>query len=110
MGGEPMTTEQRKENMRRWRAANPEKALEQSRESTRRWRAANPENKREKDRCWRAANLEKAREAVRRHYTNHVDKERVRALSKVHRRRACKLKTGGDFTPEQFKALCRHFH
>jgi hypothetical protein len=51
-----------REHMRRWRAANPEKAREATRRSVGKWRAANPEKAREAMRKWRAANPEKVRE------------------------------------------------
>jgi hypothetical protein len=44
--------------LRKWRAANPEKAEE----SRRKWRAANREKERETPRKWYAANAERVRE------------------------------------------------
>jgi len=86
-----------RENNRRWQAENPEKA----RENNRRWRVENPEKAREKSRRWAAANPD-----VGRRWCAH-NPELVK--TKRHRHRVRKLSVMGDFTAEQFAALCAHF-
>jgi len=72
----------RRDQMRRWRAANPDRARQLTRESARRARAANPERARERDRQWRSANLETARKRVRERHRRYraLDAERTREL------------------------------
>jgi hypothetical protein len=106
--------EKMREASRFYRLKNLEKVTEQ----TRRYREANPEKVRERSRRWREANTEKVREnnrrrnpekmceASRRWQANNPEK----ACVIKHRRRARKRKVLGDFTAEQFKALCAHFH
>jgi hypothetical protein len=97
------------EKNRRWRAANPEKV----RETARRWAKTRPdgwhEKRRERSRSWYTTNPEKHKENGRRWEA--ANPERARELSALgaHRRRAHKKKVMGDFTAEQFKALCNHF-
>jgi hypothetical protein len=54
----------------------PYKDPEKRRENNRRWAAANPERKRENNRRWAAANPEKLREAGRRHAAAHPEQGR----------------------------------
>lgn len=86
----------------RWQVDNPEKA----RERVRLWRVNNPEKARAIARRSRVNNPEKARERERRWRANNPEKRRARNRG----RRALKAKTSGDFTAEQFKALCTHFN
>ena len=61
-----------REGVRKWRAAN----LEKARETSRKWHAANLEKAREASRKWHAANLEKAREGVRKWHAANLEKGR----------------------------------
>jgi hypothetical protein len=60
----------RKEYMKEWTAANPEKV----KEANKKWRATNPEYHREYHRRYRAANPEKAREYDRRYRAANLEK------------------------------------
>ena len=76
-----------RERLRKWRAANPEKAreydrkrraanTEKMRERFRKWYAANPDKMRECARKWRAANPDKVRECARKWRAANTEKER----------------------------------
>lgn len=92
--------ERKREAVRRWRAANPEKALEAARrwkeenpEHSRLWHNANPQSRREANRRWQAANPDKQRRSIQRWREAHPD--RLLALS-AKRRAMEKRATVGD--------------
>jgi 5-methylcytosine-specific restriction endonuclease McrA len=100
-----------------------------------RFHEANPSYAGEVTRRYRANNLEKVRERDRMRHANNPEARRARAISwgkqhpenrraarrrwaknnpeimciAQHRRRARKQQTMGDYTAEQFNALCAHF-
>ncbi|MDD5302430.1 MAG: HNH endonuclease [Elusimicrobia bacterium] len=96
----------RRDDLRAWRAANPEKARELSREGSRRRRATNPERSREEQRAWRVANPGATRETYRAWRLANL--ERARILNRVgsSRRRTRKRGSGGSHTAAEWIALC----
>jgi len=108
--------ERKRENARRWYGENAERY----REKARRRYEANPKRCREKVQLWKKVNSERYREKARRRYEANPERQhessrrwakthpdKVKAIK--HRRRARKQQTMGDFTAEQWKALCKHF-
>ena len=72
----PILAEKERENVRRWRRANPEKMYE----SQRRWREANSQRASEQCRLWRKANPDRFRKGVIRWQKANADK--VREISR----------------------------
>lgn len=75
--------ERKREYVRKWHAANPEKV----REYKRKWEAANPKKMREKKRKWREANPKKAREAQRKYRNANPEKDQERCRKRYHKTR-----------------------
>ncbi len=76
-----MTKEEKREYMRKWNAAQPEKA----RDRVRKWQIANPEKKNEYQRKWYAENAERLREKAREYRSANI--ERVRKNASKHARK-----------------------
>jgi len=87
-----------REKLRKWRAANPDKA----REKSRKWRAANPDKARETARKWRAANRDKVREIDRKWRANNPEKVKAKNQKSTHKQR--ELRHGED----REKMLIKH--
>lgn len=66
--------ERKREYVRKWHAANPEKV----REYKRKWEAANPEKMREKKRKWREVNPKKVLEYQRKYRNANPEKDQER--------------------------------
>ena len=108
--------EKRRETNRKWAEANPDKV----RESARKFRDANPDKHRELNKRWAEANPEKIRAANQRYRENNREKRREtyrkwaaanpdKRLALDRKRRARKAGAEGEFTTDEFAALCELF-
>jgi hypothetical protein len=120
-----------RERNRIWREKYPEKMSEarrrwddensdRKRETSRQWKANNPEAVRELKRRWDANNKEAHRAHSRKYRENNLEADRARArqwqrdnpeIKRAHNRarRARKAQAEGNFTPSEWKKLCKQY-
>lgn len=97
--------EQRKAYQRAYIKRTAEKHREHSREAMRRWRANNPEARLARDRAYKQRHLEQVRAGHRRYRLRYPDVRRII----WQRRRARELGAGGNFTIDEWAALCERY-
>lgn len=105
---------QKTEYMRRWRAANLDRARKIARESAARWRARNPETATQRNtECWakwKAANPEKAATAERNSrvgaYQRHKERLKTWRANNKGRMRDYGLKARHGISQADYEALC----
>ena len=109
----------RREYMRQWRAANPEKVRERKRqhyaansdalrEYQRQYRAANPENVRERKRRYNAANAEAIQEYQRQYRAANADTLREYDRQYQAEKPDVRRKSRRNYRARKLNAVCQH--